>query len=98
MRSGGTKVKVEEGCLEVRATKMVEATSGTVVTGSPSMAISVLVRSVDFQRGIRCAGVYRRHDRKMIRSLSVSWVMSRPSVVWSPLVCILISMEEPKGF
>jgi len=77
---------------------MVEATSAMVVNGSPSTAISVLVRSVDFQQGIRCAGVDGRHNSKMIRLLSVSWVMSRPSVGWLPLVCISISKEGPKGF
>ena len=91
-------MKAEEGCLEVRATNMIENTSVTVVTGSPSTAISVLVRSVDFQRGIRCARVDGRHDHKMIRSLSVSWVISRPSVGWSPFVFTVISMEGPKGF
>ena len=85
MRLGGTKVKVEEGCLEVRATEMAEATSAIVVTRSPPTAISVLARSVNFQRGIRCDGVDGRYDRKMIRSLSVSWVMSRPSVGYPPL-------------
>jgi len=98
MRLGGTKAKVEEGCLEVRATEMAEATSAILVTGSPSTAISVLARSINFQRGIRCDGVDGRYDRKMIRSLSVSWVMSRLSVGWLSLVCILIEMEGLKGF
>jgi len=73
MRSGGTNVKVEEGFLKMRATETAEATSAIVVIGSPSTAISVLVRSVDFQQGIQCAGVDGRHNRKIIRSLFVSW-------------------------
>ena len=73
MRSGGTKVKVGEGFLEMRAAEMAEATSVIVLTGLPSMAISVLVRSVDFQRGIRCAGVDGKHDLKVIRLVSLSW-------------------------
>jgi len=71
MRSGGTKLKVEEDFLEMRATEMAETTSAIMVTRSPSTAISVLVRSVDFQRGIRCAEVDGRHNCKMIGSLSV---------------------------
>jgi len=73
MRSGGTKVKVEEGFLEMRAIEMAEATSKIAIIGLPSTAISVLVRSVKFQQGMRGAGVDGRHDLKVIQSVSVFW-------------------------
>jgi len=52
MRSEGTRVKVEEGFLEMRAIEMAEATLAIALIGLPLTAINLLVRSVDFQQGI----------------------------------------------
>ena len=78
--SGGTEVNVDDDCFELRSDAIWEETSAMVVMGAPSIAIRVIDRSVDCQRGTRCADVEGIHDWRLIRLVSLPSLRSRPRV------------------
>ena len=76
----GMKVKERDFVDAVRDEVMMVVISDIVSTGVPSIAIMMLLRSVDRQRGMRAAGVDATHHCRVMRSLAVSCTRSRPRV------------------